>query len=76
MMDPNRSLKVFFRLLQTHSEAQPYYPLQPNSPEVGAVFTEDRKIQIVSNACYELLCTYVLSLIIFNTTYKVKSTQN
>ena len=51
MMDPNHSLKVFFRLLQAHSEAQPYYPLQPNSPEVGSVFTDDRKIQIVWNAC-------------------------
>jgi hypothetical protein len=54
MMDPNHSLKVFFRLLQAHSEAQPYYPLQPSSQEVGSVFTDERKIQIVWNACYEL----------------------
>jgi len=62
MMDLNHSLKVFFRLLQAHSEAQPYYPLQPNSPEVGAVFTEDRKIQIVWNACYELFKTELTNM--------------
>ena len=62
MMDPNHSLEVLFRLLQAHSEAQPYYPLQSNSPEVGAVFTEDRKIQIVWNACYELFKTELTNM--------------
>ena len=62
MMDPNHSLKVFFRLLQAQSEAQPYYPLQPNSPEVGSVFTDERKIQIVWNACYELFKTELTNM--------------
>ena len=53
-MDPTHSMKVFYRLLQAHSEAQPYYPTVAGEPEVGQVFTEATKIEVVWNACHEL----------------------
>ena len=52
-------LKNFFRLLQAHSEAQPYYPLEVpaamslGATEVGSVFSSICKIQIVWSACFE-----------------------
>ena len=53
-MDPSHSLKQFFRLLTAHSEAQPYYPQITNDSEVGSSFHDDRKIQIVWNAGFDL----------------------
>jgi hypothetical protein len=53
-MDPTHSLKQFFRLLTAHSEAQPYYPQISSDSEVGAPFHDERKIQIVWNAGFEL----------------------
>lgn len=47
----SHELKYFFRLVQSHSEAMPYYPPIPMEPEVGVVFSDARKIQIVWNAC-------------------------
>ena len=49
-MDKNHTLKTFFRLVQAHSEAQPYYPPLQNDQEVGSVFSDSRRIQIVWNA--------------------------
>ena len=53
-MDPSHSMKQFFRLLTAHSEAQPYYPPIAMDQEVAVPFHEDRKIQIVWNAGFEL----------------------
>jgi hypothetical protein len=60
-MDPHHQLKNFLRLVQAHSEAQAYYPTpgclaqtNPTASEVGQIFTDDRKSQIVWNACYDL----------------------
>ena len=53
-MDPTHSMKQFFRLLTAHSEAQPYYPPVAMDPEVAVPFHEDRKIQIVWNAGFEI----------------------
>ena len=50
-LHPNHELKYFFRLVQSHSEAMPYYPPIPMEPEVGVVFSDARKIQITWNAC-------------------------
>ena len=58
-LDTSHSLKNFFRLLQAHSEAQPYYPVEvpaempSGASEEGSVFSSVRKIQIVWNACFE-----------------------
>jgi len=49
-MDKNHTLKTFFRLVQAHSEAQPYYPPLRMDQEVGSVFSDSRRIQIVWNA--------------------------
>ena len=50
VMDKNHTLKTFFRLVQAHSEAQPYYPPLQMDQEVGNVFSDSRKVQIVWNA--------------------------
>lgn len=58
-LDTSHTLKNFFRLLQAHSEAQPYYPLEvpaamsSAATEEGSVFSPVRKIQIVWSACFE-----------------------
>ena len=58
-LDTSHTLKNFFRLLQAHSEAQPYYPVElpaempSGAAEEGSVFSSVRKIQIVWNACFE-----------------------
>ena len=49
-MDANHMLKTFFRLMQAHSEAQPYYPELQMDQEVGSVFSDSHRIQIVWNA--------------------------
>ena len=53
-MDPSHLMKQFFRLLTAHSEAQPYYPPVAIYTEVADPFHNDRKIQIVWNARFEL----------------------
>ena len=53
-MDPSHSMKQFFRLLTAHSEAQPYYPPIAMDTEVADPFNDERKIQIVWNAGFEL----------------------
>ena len=64
-MDPSHSMKRFFQLLTAHSEAQPYYPPVAMDTEVAVPFHDDRKIQIVWNAGFELfkneLTTFGLS---------------
>ena len=58
-LDTSHTLKNFFRLLQAHSEAQPYYPVEvpaempSGAAKEGSVFSSVRKIQIVWNACFE-----------------------
>ena len=58
-LDTSHTLKNFFRLLQAHSEAQPYYPLEVpaamslGATEVRSLFSPIRKIQIVWSACFE-----------------------
>ena len=50
-MDANHTLKTFFFLVQAHSEAQPYYPeLQEMDQEVGSIFSDSHRIQIIWNA--------------------------
>ena len=49
-MDVNHTLKKFFQLVQAHSKAQPYYPVIQNDTEVGTIFSDSRRIQIVWNA--------------------------
>ena len=48
-------MKQFFRLLTTHSEAQPYYPPVPMDTKVAVVpFHNDKKNQIVWNAAFQV----------------------
>ena len=68
-MDPNHQLKNFLRLVQAHAEAQAYYPTpgsraqnHATASEVGKVLTDDRKSQIVWNACYELFKDELVNL--------------
>ena len=53
-MDASHSVKQFFRILTCHSEAQPYYPPVAMDAEVADPFSDERKIQIVWNAGFEL----------------------
>ena len=53
-MDSSHSMKQFFRLLTAHSEAQPYYPPVAMDTEVADPFNDERKIQIVWNAGFDL----------------------
>ena len=61
-MDPHHPMKNFFQLVQAHSEAQPYYPPIHHDAEVGRVFTTQRKIQIVWNACSHLFKQELVNL--------------
>ena len=49
-MDANHTLETFFHLVQAHSEAQSYYPELQMDQEVGSVFSNSCRIQIVWNA--------------------------
>ena len=53
-MDPSHSMKQLFRLFTAHSEAQPHYPPVTMDTEVADPFNDERKIQIVWNAGFEL----------------------
>ena len=61
-MDANHRLKTFFRLVQAHSEAQPYYPALQMDQEVGSVFSDSRRIQIVWNASNALFHNELVNL--------------
>ena len=61
-MDPSHSTKQFFRLLTAHSEAQPYYPPVAMDTEVADPFNNERKIQIVWNAGFELYKDELITL--------------
>lgn len=61
-MDQNHTLKTFFRLVQAHSEAQPYYPELQMDQEVGSVFSDSRRIQIVWNAANALFHNELVNL--------------
>ena len=61
-MDANHTLKTFFRLVQAHSEAQPYYPELQMDQEVGSVFSDSRRIQIVWNASNALFHNELVNL--------------
>ena len=58
-LDTSHILKNFFHLLQAHSEAQPYYPLEvptamsSGATKVGSMFSSECKIQIVWSGCFE-----------------------
>ena len=60
--DPLHTLKAYFRLIQAHSEAQPYYPPIAHDSEVGRVFSDTRKIQIVWNSCSEIFHKELVNL--------------
>ena len=53
-MESTHSMKQFFRILTAHSEAQPFYPALAMDKEVADPFSDERKIQIVWNAGFEL----------------------
>ena len=79
-MDANHTLKTFFRLVQAHSEAQPYYPELSMDQEVGSVFSDSRRIQIVWNASNALFHNELVNLNItrmddFNGNYETCKTK-
>ena len=52
-MDPSHNISVFLRLLDWFSEAQLLYPKLDGDEEVGSLFTQTRKTNILWNYAFE-----------------------
>ena len=79
-MDANHTLETFFHLVQAHSEAQPYYPELQMDQEVGSVFSNSCRIQMVWNASNVLFYNELVNLNItrmddFNRDYETRKTK-